>query len=507
MDVNTATLFRAAKAQQPDGESPEWQKNLFAFVTDIRRRVLDAEPFKFSAPRVIAKEKKRGEHICRPLTLFPIVEKVVDSLNAKYLRAIIDPCLDDAALAFRCRRNGKLPPTNHEALQKISNLSRRHRERGMTVAECDIKGFFDCVDHTLALSCLHELIGSAKKLDPSIVVDKRSLGIYSAYLEAYSFPTSVLGGTLTHLKRLDPDGIFKWPEAELQQLHEGSPREKRIGVPQGGAHSCLIANVILHRADVAVRKFARSRKRALTYRRYCDDMILLSEHGAVCEEAFALYRATLASLRLPIHEPKAVLHYGKEFFDQKSNSPYRWTNPAISNGAVPWIQFVGYQVRWDGYVRVRRRSLLAHRQKITGATDDLLKVLRPTKSNPQGEKATVPPRRTKAQIIHRLRQRLISISVGHRVLSKAFESPEPMCWADGFRGLFGRKCFTNFLKNLDRHRERQLQRLSRALESISLPTATPTEEIKGLPNYSGAPFSYHEQFRKSRQLGAGAQDE
>jgi hypothetical protein len=97
-------------------------------------------------------------------------------------------------------------------------------------------------------------------------------------------------------------------------------------------------------------------------------MILLASKKWVCRKAFDLYCAALKRKQLPIHLPKEPGQYSKQFYAGKSHLPYFWGNHTIGR-RIPWIQFVGYQIRYDGLVRVRRKSVQKELKKITSKAD------------------------------------------------------------------------------------------------------------------------------------------
>src|SRR5581483_6777024 len=86
--------------------------------------------------------------------------------------------------------------------------------------------------------------------------------------------------------------------------------------------------------------------------------------------AFGAYLAALKELKLPYHEPKCVVFYNKEFWEFKSKQPYRWTGKKWF-GCVPWVQFVGYQVRYDGLVRIKKKSFQKQKDSLREATDEV----------------------------------------------------------------------------------------------------------------------------------------
>jgi Reverse transcriptase (RNA-dependent DNA polymerase) len=493
-ELNLDALYRAVRSLRASTPEAAWVRKLNEKIAAIRQRVFSAAPFTFSSPKIVPIEKAAKEHFYRPLALLSADDKIIDSLVARYLRKTLDLALRQSCIAFRCRRGKKIPPTIHDALKKLCDVSKRHRRRGCYVAECDIKGFFDCVSHKVALSAFNQLIRDARRKNRRLKVDGRAMEIFSAYLSAYSFPRNVLEDSAKELLAKDPQGEFAWPRRELEKLHKHSNLHG-IGVPQGGALSCLIANAVLHAADKSLDSLKRKLGKSFTYLRYCDDMILLAREKKTCTAAFKRYLAVVSNNLLPVHAPKKVRTYSKDFWKGKSNSPYLWARPERNKG-IPWIQFVGFQVRYDGLVRVRPKSLKKHIQKLTAAADGMLAKLNPGRR----EGSIVPPfaiglRKSNRQIIHRFRQRLISMAVGRARLGRRRSGPLAMCWANGFRGLLGRRIVRSNLKTLDRHRERQIRRIVKRLRLRPEVRNSAREPVKGVHKYYGAPFSYWGQFR------------
>jgi hypothetical protein len=496
-NLNLGALFNAVICLRNETPNAPWVAKLEKRLEAIRKRVLSRAKFRFGTPRIHAAEKSAKERTYRPIAEFSLDDKIVDSLTARYLRRQLDAALSPSCLAFRCSQRNQPPPTIHDALDKILQANSRHQVTGQSVAECDIKGFFDCVSHGIARGAVRQLITDARKRYPTLSIDRRAMRIFNAYLNAYSFSVNVAKTAQASLQKRKPGAKFKWPKDDLVHLH-GKAELPNIGVPQGGALSCLIANAVLHRADKELNRLeGQLGKGSFVYLRYCDDMILLAQDRKVCKKTYSRYCRSVKRLRLPIHPPKDVGKYSKEFWDGKSNKPYRWAKPNDGEG-IPWIQFVGYQVRYDGTMRVRLKSLKKHFRKLTEASDGLLAAL-----NPGPKKlGAVPPfapglRKNALQVRHRFHQKLISIAVGRRRLHQALDETMGMCWANGFRGLLGKKIISSSLKALDRHRERQIQRVIRRLKP--LPPSKSSEhqksEARHVLGFYGFPFSYWAQFQ------------
>jgi hypothetical protein len=478
--TNVETLLRATLALRKSKPNELWAQNLDCAIKEIQLRVLSKTQFQFAQPRIVPIRKDQTSNNYRPLTTFSLPDKIIECLTARYFRSALDGSLLTSCLAFRARHEGKRPPTTHDAIRIIDRV--RRESKALYVAECDIQGFFDCVSHNIARDALTRLIVDAKLEG---VIHTRALEIFEAYLGCYSFLSSVQNGKeMLDLRKRHPAAHCKWPEDELRKLHKGNQLQD-IGVPQGGALSCFIANAVLHDADKALARLERRSGVKITYLRYCDDMILLAPTKVACQTAFDTYARTVRQILLPIHAPKDVTAYDDSLFAGKSNNPYPWRAPTKARH-VPWIQFVGYQLRYDGLLRVRRKSIDKHVQRITDVTNSLLSVL--DKGASRGGL-----RRTATQIYYRFHQKLISMSVGRIRRNKKSKGPMPMCWAAGFRGLTGRRFVTTNIQYLDRHRERQLRRVARRLEQLNLPKATAKSEVDALPYY-GYPFSYIAQF-------------
>src|SRR5690606_31211487 len=108
----------------------------------------------------------------------------------------------------------------------------------------------------------------------------------------------------------------------------------------------------------------------------------------ICREACDTYVSSLQRLRLPHHSLRSVDRYpgsrGSKgggpntfFWDTKSKAPYVWGDQGSGSGAsVPWLAFVGYQIRRDGRVRVRKASIDKELYKQRRVATDILKSLR-----------------------------------------------------------------------------------------------------------------------------------
>ena len=510
-DHNLIALIRATFVLRRETPNEGWVQRLNRKIEEIRDKALQNPNFSFESPEIHGAPKAKDSSEYRAIAKFNRENRIIEGITAKYLRQVFDKCFTDSSLAFRCAVEGAGPPTHHDAVKMIKNYRCRHSSKGLYVAECDIKGFYDNVSHQVAIQSLVNLSGFASKKDSGFRLAPRAEIIFRAYLDCYNFPRNVTLQAEPRLKeRKGEAAVYKWHEDALKEFHK-NPRMERIGVPQGGAISCFIANCVLHWADIAVLDAIKCRRKTLgpvRYLRYCDDIIILAPNREACLTAFRAYQEALRKLQLPAHAPSKLDKYDAKFWDGKSRDPYFWANPSNNPSTVPWIQFVGYQMRWDGMIRVKPKSIEKHKTNILAETDKLLRVLYPKiegKSKVPHRDLPLSPcvRKSAKQIIHRFRQKLIAMSVGRRRVYDDLEKLMPKCWAIGFKMTQGRRDSMRILRELDLFREQQIRRI------VSRLTKRPPDESKSIPprtgdflKYYGNPFSYVAQFI-GRRRGTG----
>lgn len=130
---------------------------------------------------------------------------------------------------------------------------------GWGVLDADIEGFFDQVDHQL----LRELVRRR-------ISDRRVLKLIDQWLRA---------------------GV----------VVEGRQQETRLGVPQGGVISPLLANIYLHTLD---RWWSDRHTEVGHLYRYCDDFVVVCRSRRQAEQARGLITGFLGRLKLTLHPGK-----------------------------------------------------------------------------------------------------------------------------------------------------------------------------------------------------------
>jgi hypothetical protein len=476
------TIWREIKKYEKLGTAqPTWLKKLLDLTEKIRQDVFDeSRNYKIPTPRTIPVIKDIKENTFRPISVFKLNDLIITGQVARYLSNCFDPLFSDSSYAFRTGiQKGKVF-NHHKAIEDIIAFKQKVG-KPLFVSECDIKKFYDCVNHT-KISEEFQTITEEAKVKLSIEIDSRAVYFFNSYLAAFSFNDDIKKIERQLLSKVGVvNGTIPWvKDFELIEVNS-DPKTERIGVPQGGAISCLIANILLTHVDRIVN--ANSDDNTF-YGRFCDDMVLMHTEKKKCESLLEIYQEALKDVKLICHKPFPFAEYGKEFWDEKLKSklPYKWAlnyrTKEHSKKNVPWLSFVGYQIRYDGVVRVRNKSIKKELEKQVSETDKIINVARKT------------PRINRMAIKFRLQQRLISMSRGR---FRFGSSKISMCWCAGFKVLKSKPNVTNQIRRLDRNREKQIRRLELYLKGVKTPVRKAKKEVTPL-KYYGYNYSYHKQF-------------
>ena len=476
---------------------PEYAKeyhtlNLQEFMAKVRERAVAREPFVFQPSSTIAIPKERGGSVYRAISRLGLADSVVDRITARYLRDCFDLDFLDCSLAFRTGKRGCPVPTHHDGFRAIMEFLFAHHDGELWVGEYDIIKFFDSIGHDVAKAAIDRAVTRAETR--GVVVDPRAIQITRAFIDAYSFPKNVLQDILPALRQRDPAATFAWPgdDGNLDAFYT-NPVEAKIGILQGAALSCLVANLVLHDADQAV---VRSMGEiTYVYLRYVDDMVLVCTSKEDCQRGMDAYRQAVKDQKLPVHEPKPDIPYGPEFWRQKSKGPYQWSDQP---GCVPWVGFCGYQAHFDGHVRIRPSSI---RKQIEKMRDETAKV-----THRMSAAGASGIRLSRQSILHRFNQRLIARLVGHRTPDSRPGELSPNCVASGFRLLAEYPHQQGQLRVLDRARNQCVGEVGKALKSVraaDLPPRPSHRRRKLRVKYFGKPYSLAGQYQEGLSLRRG----
>ena len=185
----------------------------------------------------------------RPLGVPTVQDRLIQQAVAQVLTPLFDPGFSEGSHGFRPGRSA------HQAVRQVQEA---WRAKCRHAVDCDLKSFFDTVNHDRLMDGLRQK-----------VKDARVLTLIRRYLEA---------GVVM------PDGRL-----------EATP----LGVPQGGPLSPLLANIVLDPLDKELER------RGHRFARYADDFIVLVKSARAAQRVMAsLVRYVEGRLKLVVNPAK-----------------------------------------------------------------------------------------------------------------------------------------------------------------------------------------------------------
>lgn len=218
--VKAWRLVRANKgAPGVDGKTIKvFEKELGKNLKSIQRQLMENR-FEPQPVKRVYIPKKNGK--MRPLGIPTVKDRIVQQALKQVLEPIFEGTFCEHSYGYR---PGKSALDAVERVRRYVQIFDYRR-----VADMDIKGFFDNVDHEILLSLVNEKVS-----------DGRVLKLIRQFLES---------------------GV----------MEEGKELPTDLGTPQGGVISPLLANIYLHHLD------RRLTEKGITFTRYADDVVILNE--------------------------------------------------------------------------------------------------------------------------------------------------------------------------------------------------------------------------------------
>ena len=226
------------------------EQNLHALARDLKTGAFQPLPLR----RV---HIPKGPGQTRPLGIPAVRDRVAQEVLRQLLSPLFERVFHDDSYGFRPGRNC------HQAIERVLQL---HRQGHTYVLDADIQGFFDNIPHAVIMA------GVAAE-----VADGNILRLVERFLRA---------------------GV----------LEAGVFQPTRVGTPQGGVISPLLANIALNRLDWQLHEHG--------YRcvRYADDFVVLCQKETQLQEAHALVQEQLTSLGLTLSAEKTRATQFREGF-------------------------------------------------------------------------------------------------------------------------------------------------------------------------------------------------
>ena len=200
----------------------------------------------------------------RPLGIPAYEDKLVQGAMANVLNEIYENIFLDCSYGFRPKRNC------HQAISQINWLLMTKKVN--YILDCDIKGFFDNVDHEWLMKFLrHE------------IEDKNFLRYIGRFLKS---------GIMEDMKFYESDK----------------------GTPQGGLISPVLANVYMHYVlDIWFQKGVVPKLKGEAYLiRYADDFVILCQYEEEAKEIYKWLIERMKKFNLELAEDKTrILPFGR----------------------------------------------------------------------------------------------------------------------------------------------------------------------------------------------------
>lgn len=438
------SIIRTVQGIQSASRLPEtsWGCNLIAFVERIAKRI-EAADFAIKAPRLWVKKKdlSEGKIGYRIVASYEdLSDRVLLALASKSICNRVDRTFSKNSFAFRTSR----PVSYNTAVRKLQDYRMTH-PGDLFVTRCDIKEFFDSVEHAQILAVAGDFMRHG-------LIDQVHYRLIEAYLHSYD-----LEFARNQLQRQSPELSTGLPEGRI--FPKG-----RCGLPQGGVLSSVLSNMVLDRLDKVLDGIVEA---GGFYARYCDDMILVHSDTMVCKKyQEALLNAT-HEIGLELHAPIASDAVGSDFFQSKAVCLCQW-----SKSSHNWIPFLGYCVKADGSLRLRNESIV--RQKKT-----LLREF--TRFSARLKQENVKKNRL-PKIVERFVINVKCKSIGR--VDPCGRSRHAYSWIGAFPLLEHNPDVDRQLKNLDRYETSLLHQLFRMFRLSECETGARL-------HYMGAPYSYY----------------
>lgn len=370
-------LLTIRKNRKEHPELPYLQR-LDGFVAGIRSEILSEGMLEFTSMKIMGKTKKKedGWTILRPICVFgDLKEKLLISLANSYLSQVFDPYLHEEILSYRPLRHyhgslNKILTSRENAMDGIMEYRTRMAGRKIYVAECDIQKYFDTINHDIIRKHFRAMADRIPGFNYSQVSR-----IIDAYLDSYSFAGNVLSLNAEYARnrqRFDGPGEEKFVDGHCYTSEDFNASRDKIGIPQGGALSGLVSNVILNAVD---RESILARPDSCRYFcRYGDDILLMHTDKVECTRLINSYAGKLTENKLLYHKFVKVSCEGetplkhndgrtfKALWSEKSKYPFLWGRG--EDESADWIGFLGYELRYTGEIRVRRSSFDDRMKKV-----------------------------------------------------------------------------------------------------------------------------------------------